>query len=199
MPIDVTKVLVGAPDQKTTGAISDAPVGSKLPTDAVSALDKAFQSSGYCSEDGVSLTMDKSTTDIKDWSGKVIRKLLESFDGTLSWSEMQMSYESLCHAFGEANVEKTDATDKTSLKITVKIRGDLPPERSWTFNMKDGNTRVRIVVPRGQVTAIDEVTFVSNDAVKLPITLTTYPDDAGYNMYMYIDDGVNVEGLKVAA
>jgi len=56
--------------------------------------------------------------------------------------------------------------------------------------MKDGAARVRIVVPDGQVTNVDEIDFVANDAVKLPLTLTTYPDDSGNNIYIYVDDGL---------
>jgi hypothetical protein len=37
---------------------------------------------------------------------------------------------------------------------------------------------------------VDEIDFVANDAVKLPLTLTTYPDDSGNNIYIYVDDGL---------
>lgn len=188
--IDVSKVLVGAPDQLTTGAILDAPLGTTLPTDAKAALDEAFTASGYCSDDGLKLTMDRSTNDIADWSGTTVRKILESFDGTLAWSEMQMSYEALCHAFGDDHVERVPATKEHGEQVTITVNKDLPPRRSWTFNMKDGAARVRIVVPDGQVTNVDEIDFVANDAVKLPLTLTTYPDKSGNNIYIYVDDGL---------
>ena len=188
--LDVTKVMVGAPDQKTTGAIFDAPVGSKLPTSASEVLDAAFVSSGYVSDDGLALTMDRSTNDITDWSKNTIRKLIESFDSTIKWSEMQMSYESLCHAFGADHVTKTAASAEHGEQINVSIGADLPPARAWAFKMKDGMARILIVVPNGQVTSIDEIDFVANDAVKLPITLSCYPDASGNSIYIYTDDGV---------
>ncbi len=188
--LDVTKVMVGAPDQKTTGAILDAPVGSKLPASASEELDDAFVSSGYVSDDGLALTMDRSTNDISDWSKNTIRKLIESFDSTIKWSEMQMSYESLCHAFGADHVTKTPATAEHGEQIKVSIGADLPPARAWAFKMKDGKARILIVVPNGQVTSIDEIDFVANDAVKLPITLSCYPDASGNSIYIYTDDGV---------
>lgn len=188
--IDVTKVLVGAPDQKTTGAILDAPVGTALPKDSVAHLDEAFKSSGYVSKDGLELAMDRSTNDIKDWSGATVRKILESFDSTLSWSEIQMSYESLCHAFGAGNVEKTPATAEHGEQITVKINSSLPSPRSWVFNMKDGAAKIRICVPNGQVTNVDAIKFAAGDAIALPITLSCYPDADGNSIYIHTDDGV---------
>ena len=81
-------VRVGAPDQKTTGAIKHAPIGTTLPTlssitKAAVTLDGAFTGDEYVSEDGLTLTPSMSTTEIKDWSGSTVRKVLESFDGTL--------------------------------------------------------------------------------------------------------------------
>nr|DAF81927.1 MAG TPA: tail protein [Caudoviricetes sp.] len=190
MALDVSKVLVGAPDQATTGAILDAPLGSKLPASASDELDAAFVSSGYVSEDGLALTTDRSTNDIKDWSSKVIRKLLDSFDATIKWSEIQMSYEALCHAFGAENVMKTAASSSHGEQVRVAINGAMPQARSWAFKMKDGNARILIVVPNGQVTSVDEIDFVASDGVKLPITLSCYPDASGNSIYIYTDDGV---------
>lgn len=190
--LDVSRVMVGTPDQKTTGAISDAPVGTALPTSAADELSSAFTSSGYVSSDGLSLSVDRSTSDIQDWSGNTVRKLLESFDSTLSWSEMQMSKEALIHAFGEANVSVTPATSGHGEQIAVQIGAELPEVRSWVIRMKDGSNRMMVVVPKGQVTEIDEITFAASDAIALPLTLSTYPDDNGVNVYVYFDDGTVV-------
>lgn len=190
--LDVSKVLVGAPDQKTTGAVFDAPLGTKLPDSATEELDKAFTSSGYVSEDGLALKTDRSTNDIKDWSGAVVKKLLDSFDGTISWSEMQMSYEALCHAFGDAAVTKVPATTEHGEQIKLAINSSMPPARTWAFRMKDGAARITISVPNGQVTSVDEIDFVSSDSVKLPITLSCYPDSDGNSIYILVDDGAKV-------
>lgn len=189
MALDVTRVTVGAPDQLTTGAILDAPVGTKLPKGATEALDPTFKDSGYVTEDGVAVKTDKSTTAIKDWSLTAVRKILDEFESTISWSEMQMSYESLCHAFGQNAVTKTAATKDHGELIALAIGAELPEPRSWVFNMKDGKSRTRIVVPNGQVTNVDELTFAANSAIALPIELSCYPDENGKNIYIYFDNG----------
>lgn len=190
--LDVSKVLVGTPDQKTTGAVSDAPVGTALPESSTAELDPAFKSSGYVSSDGLSLATDRSTNDIQDWSGSTVRKMLESFDSTLTWSEMQMSAESLKHAFGEANVKVEPATNEHGEQVSVQVNSQMPEIRSWVFRMKDGKNRIMIVVPQGQVTEIDEIAFAAADAISLPLTLTTYPDAEGNNLYIYLDDGTKI-------
>jgi hypothetical protein len=47
------------------------------------------------------------------------------------------------------------------------------------------------VVPNGQVTERGEISFVKTEAVKLPITLKTFPDASGNHIYVYSNDGVN--------
>lgn len=48
---DANLVTVSKP--KVGGAVWRAPLGTTLPTDATSALDNAFKSLGYISEDGM--------------------------------------------------------------------------------------------------------------------------------------------------
>jgi hypothetical protein len=56
--------------------------------------------------------------------------------------------------------------------------------------MKDGNARIVIVVPNGQVTEVGEVTFAANEPVGWNVTLSTYPDESGNSIYVMTDDGV---------
>lgn len=187
--LDVSKVLVGAPDQATTGAILDAPVGTPLPKSAIEALDAKFASSGYITSDGVKVATDRKTSDITDWSGSTVRKLLQSFDGTISWSEMQMSVESLRHAFGASAVKEAKANNQHGNQVSLELSASMPEARSWVFKMKDGKARMLIVVPNGQVTDVDSLTFNSSDAIALPVTLSCYPDATGVSIYIYTDDG----------
>lgn len=187
-------VRVGAPDQKTTGAIKHAPIGTALPTlssiaKAGVTLDQAFEGDEYVSEDGLTMTPSMSTTEIKDWSGSTVRKVLESFDGTLSWKMISTNAGSLGVAFGEDKVNANAATATHGNQVSAALGAHLPDAQSWVFLMKDGDARIVIVVPNGQVTEVGEVTFAANEAVGWEVTLSCYPDTDGECIYIYTDDG----------
>ena len=187
-------VRIGAPEQKVTGAIKRAPVGTTLPTlSSIGAggvtLDSAFKGNFYVSEDGLTLAPNMSSVDIRDWSGAVVRKVLESFDGTLSWSLICWDEDSLGAAFGDENITTEDATANHGNQVAVKLGARLQKEKSWVFLMKDGDARIVIVVPKGQITEIGEIQFISNGAISTPVTLSCYPDSDGDSIYIYTDDG----------
>ena len=188
-------VRIGAPDQLTTGAIKHAPLGTTIPDLADVqpsgvTLDNAFVGNEYVSEDGLTLTPEKSTTDIKDWSGAIVRKVLESFDGTLSWTMISTNAGALGVAFGANHVTTSAATTAHGTQAKVELGAYLPEAQSWVFLMKDGAARIVIVVPNGQVTEVGEVTFAANAAVGWQVTLSTYPDANGNSIYILTDDGV---------
>ena len=192
---NTTEVRVGAPDQKTSGAIKHAPIGTTLPTlssitKAAVTLDPAFVGDEYVSEDGLTLTPAISTTDIKDWSGSIVRKVLESFDGTLAWTMISTNSGALGVAFGDEYVDTVAKTTSHGNQTKVSLGAHLPDPQEWVFLMKDGDARIVIVVPNGQVTEVGETTFASNAAVGWNVTLTAYPDDEGESIYIYTDDGV---------
>lgn len=187
-------VRIGAPDQKTTGAIKHAPLGTTLPvltdiTTAAVTLNSAFVGDEYVSEDGLTLTPSMSTTEIKDWSGSTVRKVLESFDGTLSWIMISTNQGAMEVAFGTDYVTTSAASTTHGAQTRTALGAHLPEAQSWVFLIKDGDARIVIVVPNGQVTEVGEVTFASNAAVGWQVTLSCYPDSSGECIYIMTDDG----------
>lgn len=191
-------VFVGAPDQKTTGAILSAPDGQTAPENIREDLPSEAASSGYVGDEGVTLTPERSTEDVRDWSGAVIRKIMTEFDGTLSWEHLELSIQALKNYFGEENVSVTEADGEHGTETIAKLNGEELPVKSWYFKMKDGKRRLLIFVPHGQVTEQGEIQFVKTDAVKLPVTLSTYPDEDGNNVYIYTSDGVTTASTSTS-
>lgn len=189
MSVNASQVLTGAPDQLTTGPILSAPRGTALPAAISDTLDPAFVDSGYVSEDGLTLTPERSTEAVRDWSGSVVRELLTEFAARLAWAHLETNEQSLKNYMGDDNVTVTAATSTEGKRITALLRSSEMPRKSWSFKMKDGDSRVLIVVPDGQVSETGEVSFVKSSAVTWPVTLTTYPDSTGVNVYIYLDDG----------
>jgi len=190
MSVDTRKVFTGGPDQLTTGAILRAPLGTTLPTAIATAPDPAFKDSGYIGTDGLKLTPTTSTETIKDWSGATIREVLADFTAKMSWTHLELSEEAMKVYFGDDNVTVTPATLTTGTLIDAKLNAVELPICAWIFKIKDGVRKVLITVPLGQVTERGELTFLKTQAVSLPVTLTTYPDASGNNVYIYTDDGV---------
>ena len=213
---NVNDVRIGAPEQKTTGAIKHAPVGTTLPvlSDIGASgvtLDPAFVGDEYVSEDGLTLSPSMSTTNIKDWSGSTVRKvhdeveLFQILDAALNLSVALNGISCFCRgsfrvlrfsgyelkiAFGDDYVTSAAASSAHGAQVRAALGAHLPDTQSWVFLMKDGDARVVIVVPNGQITEVGDVTFVSNNAIGWQVTLSTYPDSDGNSIYIMTDDGV---------
>ena len=188
--IDAAQVYLPSPDQSsTTGAIAVAPLGTTAPTDARTALGVAWTSGGYVGEDGVTLSVSRSTSAIKDWSQANVRKALTDFDGTIGLSFLQMDEFAAKELFGASNVTVTAANTTHGNELSIGIGAELPPMKSWAFSMKDGARRVRIYLPIAQVTEIGDVTFVPSAGNSYPATISCYPDSTGKSIYVFYDDG----------
>lgn len=185
MALNAAKVLVGTADQTTTGAIHNGAVLTTAPADFAAAQTAlaAMTASGYVSEDGLELTPEYSTSNILEWNGNTVRTILESFNGTLAWSLIQMDKESWVQALGAEYVEEVSETE-----LHIKMGSHLAPAQSWGFALKDGDTRIIIIVPNGQITTVDAITFNANSAVALPVTLSCYDDGTGNPIHIYIDN-----------
>jgi hypothetical protein len=190
MSVNSKNVFVGAPDQATTGAILTGPETDTIPAQISDFVSTGLKDSGYVDEDGVTISISESTTSIKDWSLSVIRKVLEEFEGTLAWSHIELSEEALKNYAGDSNVSTVAANGSHGKQMRTAISGESRPVKAWYFKIKDGNRRALVMVPHGQVTERGEIALLANAAVKLPVTLTTYPDAAGKNIYIFTDDGV---------
>ena len=195
MPINVANVIVGAPDQSaTTGAVNWAPLGTALPTDARTALPSTWKSGGYVNSDGVTLSLDQGTASIDDWSLGHIRQLLESFTGTVTFTFVQTDYDTLCMLFGEDNVTQTAATTTSGALIHVAIGPELPDPAAFTFNMKDGDQRIRLCLPNAQATLGGELVFRANEAIAWSVSLDCGAGSDGKCIHFLYDDGQVVSG-----
>ena len=190
--VDAKNIYIGAPEQSVTGAVLTAATTATLPTDAVSALDAAFSSSGYVTEDGVSLTWNRTTTNLQDWSLKTVRTIAESTTAEVSFAMLEISEEAAVQAFGSSVVTATAATASHGKQLKISIDGGLPEAKAWVFNIKDGVRRVRLVIHNGQVTSLPDMTFVANEAITIPVTITCYPDANGTILDVLTDDGQTV-------
>lgn len=163
---DATKVSTGKP--KVGGAIHRAPLGSTLPTDASSALDAAFKSLGYVSEDGVTNSNSPESEDIKAWGGSTVLSVQTEKSDTFAFTLIEaMNEEVLKAVYGDGNVTATDG------KIDLLATSDDQEEASWVIDtvMKGGKLK-RIVIPSAKITEIGDIVYKDDEAIAYPLTIT---------------------------
>ncbi|QPE04132.1 hypothetical protein IT882_13120 [Microbacterium schleiferi] len=190
MSVNSKNVFVGSPDQATTGAILTGEETDVIP-ETIDDFDfTGLDESGYVNEDGVTITPTESTETIRDWALNVIRRILTEFDGTIAWTHLELSVGALKNYMGDDNVEVSEATAAHGTQVRAAIAGTVRPIKSWYFKVKDGDRRIVVFVPHGQITDRGEIPLSASGAVTLPVTLSSYPDSSGKSIYIYTDDGV---------
>lgn len=190
MAVNASNVFVGTPDQSTTGAIQSGAVVTTIPATIDDIDETGLADSGYVNEDGVTITPSDTTETIKDWSGAEIRRILTEFTGTIAWTHLELSAGAARNYFGEANVEVTPATVSAGTQMKASLGKNELETKSWLFKIKDGDRRVVVLVPRGQITSRGEIPLTATGAITLPVELATYPDADGQNIYIFTDDGI---------
>jgi len=198
MALDTKKIFVPLADQtKTTGAALAGPVITEVPEhfeDVMTAID-GFGSTGYVSEDGIALSTSLSTTDFKEMNRTTVRKGLDDFTGTVTYTELQFLDETvLKRKFGDFAVDVVNANATHGKQIHVSIGARLPPEQAYVWLLKDGDVRAIVLIPRGQVTNGVDVTFAANAMATIATEVTAYDDGSGENtsIHIYFDDGEKV-------
>lgn len=172
-------VIVGV-----VGGIFRGPAGSTLPTDVAGSaeatlLANGYAKAGYASTDGVVQSMGTSTSNIGAWGGDTVRVVQTEHTLSYAFTPIEHSEAALKMYYGDA-----------ATATLVEINGEMLPVSSWVIPVRDGNKRIVIVIPRGQVTERGDVQYMGENAAGMPITVTAYPDANGVKAYLYIGDVV---------
>lgn len=158
-----------------------APKGTKLPVDAKEAIDEAFKSLGYITDEGVTNSTEADSSDIKDWAGRVVKKIQNSFSENYQVGFYEARVTVLKTYYGDANVD-----DDGKGTITVRHNGAFTEERCFVLETLLTDTVIkRTVIPRGCIYERDDVEHSSESAVTFKGTITALPDAQGNTSYDY--------------
>lgn len=177
---NVANVAVGKP--KATGGVYAGSTSATLPGNATAALDSSLSGLGYAGEDGLVQTKSGTVTTIRAWGGDPVKVINTTDDLTYAFTLLELTQLSLSTVFGEDNVSWTDAFG--GQKVT--LNGNQVDPQAFVFDMLDGDTSIRIVVPNGQLDGQVTINFVDAQASGIPLNLIALPDSSGNKAYMYL-------------
>lgn len=177
---NTANVTAGKP--KIGGAVYRAPLGTTLPTDAVTALNEAFVDMGYVSEDGVTNSNTIESDDIKAWGGYTVLALQTDKTDTFQMTLIEsMNINVLKAVFGDDNVTGTLANG-----ITVEANATEQEDAAWVIDMiARGNVKHRVVIPSGKISEVGDTVYSDTEAVGFEVTVTATPDTSGNTHYEY--------------
>lgn len=178
-----TAGYVSAGKPALSGAVYRAASGTTAPTDATTALSADFKCLGYCSDAGLVNSNSPSTTDIKAWGGDTVLTIQEEKTDTFQTTLIEvLNADVLKAVYGSTNVTGALATG-----ITVTANAKEPEEGVWAIDMLlNSNTVKRVVIPKGKISEIGDITYSDTDAVGYEVTITALPDSSGNTHYEYI-------------
>lgn len=174
--------FVGTPG--VSGGFYSGDLGTALPTDTKTALDKGFKIVSAVSDDGVKETVDRKTDDIRQWSGSMFRMLQSEYTLTVKLTFIERTDASLKETFGPDNVTVKDNGDGTRTR-TVLFNESMLPARSYVADLRDGDKHLRKVYPNAQITDIGDVSYKAKELIAYEVTITCYQDEHGQFGYEY--------------
>ena len=172
-----------------TGMFYTAPAGTSLPAYPSASLSD-WTEIGAVTSDGITWSTGKDSEPLRNWAKEIERLVGSDEGGTVQAPLMYTVADTLKLIFGSGNVTETAATATNGNITSVTVApGVSSAPAAFLFLMKDGDARIVIAVPDGQITEVGEVTFASNAAVGWNVTLSCYPDSSGESIYVMTDDG----------
>lgn len=170
--------------RRTDGGIYFAPAGTTVPTDATTSLASAFKNLGYVSEDGVTNSLSKDVTEIKEWGGDTVDTVLTAQNDTFTFKFIEsFNVDTLKCIYGTSNVTGSSSTGV----ISITVNASDAPSGVYVIDMiQRGNRMKRIVIPNGKITELGDIVYKADEAVGYDCTLSASLDSSGNTHYEYI-------------
>lgn len=166
MPTNSENVLVAL-----TGAVYVAPVGTTAPVDSSTAWGAEWTDVGYLSEDGIDEEHDDDSTQIKAWqNGDTVRNVITGTEATYGFMLIETTATGLGLYYKGSALTGT-GTGPGSMDVTSPT----VDRRAFGFDVIDGPRIVRWVVPNGEVTERQGITYKNDEPVGYGLTITAYP------------------------
>lgn len=162
---------VSAGKGKVGGYAYIAPSGTALPTDATTALANDYLCLGYISEDGVTNSTSRESTDIKDMNGDTVLTVQTGHSETWQATFIEaLNINVLKMVYGDSNVTESSG------KITINVDGAELEDKVFVFEMTMRGRPKRLVIPCGKITEVGDIVYKAGDAIGYEVTIAALPD-----------------------
>ena len=170
-----------------TGMFFHAPAGTALPAYPSETLAAAWKKVGDITQDGITLATDKSVENLKNWANVIKRVILTDHTETIQAPVMDTTEDSLKVVLGPENVTVTPAGSGHGKKVKANLSSSsLPEPEAFLFLMKDGEDMIALGMTKGQINAIDNVSFAPGAAITWTPTITALDN----SLVLITEDGV---------
>lgn len=173
--------MVGVGKPKVGGAVYVAPLGSTAPTDASTPLDAAFKLLGYISEDGVTISEDRSSDSITAWGGDTVSQTQTSYTETFAFTPIEVNPVVASAEYGPDNV----SVEAGKMTITHNS-ATIPAVMLVIETVPNAATVDRFFVPNALLTEKGDQTLTDSDPMGRECTYTALPDASGNTAYEYL-------------
>jgi len=182
-----SNVVAGVP--LATGGILIGALSAAAPTTASDTL-TGFNAAGYIGEDGVTETNERSTDRIRAWGGDTVKVVQTEHNVTYQFTFLEtLNADVLKAVYGEDNVTTTAATVSSGTLHEVQVNASTLPHKSYVFEVKDGDAKIRIYIPDGQITEVGDITYSDSEVIGYEVTVEAFSDELGNKAYKFLDDG----------
>lgn len=177
---DSTMVSLGK--FKVGGYAYWAPAGTTLPTDSTTALPDAYKLLGYLSEDGLTITTDTDTTEVKDANGQTVMKVIASYAESYQFSMLEvLRVEAAKLRYNE------DAVTGSDKSMTIKHQ--MPSDNGFVLVFEiamTGNVKDRLVIGNGTRAEFGDRQVHAGDAQVYDVTVSANDMGNGVTAIEYI-------------
>lgn len=183
---DSTMVSLGK--FKVGGYAYWAPAGTTLPTNASTALSNAFKLLGYLSEDGLTITTDTDTTEVKDANGQTVMKVITSYAESYQFSMAEvLRAEAAKLRYNEGAVTGSDKS--------MTIKHQMPSGEGFVLVFEiamTGNVKDRLVIGNGTRAEFGDRQVHAGDAQVYDVTVSANDMGDGVTAIEYIGSATAV-------
>ena len=177
---DSTMVSLGK--FKVGGYAYWAPAGTTPPKDSSTVLPAAFKLLGYLSEDGLTITSDTDTTEVKDANGTTVLKVISSFSESYQFAMLE-----ILRAEAAKLRYNTDAVTGTDKSMTIKHQ--MPSDEDFVLVFEiamSGDVKDRLVIGNATRAEFGDRQVHAGDAQVYDVTVSANDMGNGVTAIEYI-------------